>query len=198
MNDSAIRLISEVFLFWCLGVVWVVDVWLLWMWRWGWGRYDLYFLVMLVGVVRWVLSGAVVVWLWELLVCVRDNSWVVGWLRPRHPVPGGLCFRAVPCWVRTVFAMKQTVKSAAALGRIVLTTSYVVAALGRIVLAARGLTSMVLVGDVMHLLLTAVVPTGVWLRRSCPRSAGLRRVLGFPLGLDLALVELFGSGIFFE
>jgi hypothetical protein len=94
--------------------------------------------------------------------------------------------------------MKQTVKSAAALGRIVLTTSYVVAALGRIVLAARGLTSMVLVGDVMHLLLTAVVPTGVWLRRSCPRSAGLRRVLGFPLGLDLALVELFGSGIFFE
>jgi hypothetical protein len=28
--------------------------------------------------------------------------------------------------------------------------------------------------------------------------AGLRRVLGFPLGLDLALVELFGSGIFFE
>jgi hypothetical protein len=28
--------------------------------------------------------------------------------------------------------------------------------------------------------------------------AGLRRVFGFPLGLDLALVELFGSGIFFE
>ena len=28
--------------------------------------------------------------------------------------------------------------------------------------------------------------------------AGLRRVLGFPLGLDLALVELFGSGIFFK
>jgi hypothetical protein len=27
--------------------------------------------------------------------------------------------------------------------------------------------------------------------------AGLRRVLRFPLGLDLALVELFGSGIFF-
>jgi hypothetical protein len=28
--------------------------------------------------------------------------------------------------------------------------------------------------------------------------AGLRRVFGFPLGLDLALVELFGSGIFLE
>jgi hypothetical protein len=33
-------------------------------------------------------------------------------------------------------------------------------------------------------------------RRSCPRSAGMRRVLGFSLGLDLALVELLGSGIF--
>jgi hypothetical protein len=44
-------------------------------------------------------------------MCAR-NSWVVGWLRPRHPVPGGLRFRAVPCWVCTVFAMKQAVKSA--------------------------------------------------------------------------------------
>jgi hypothetical protein len=34
--------------------------------------------VVLVCVVRWMLSGAVVVWLWELLICVRDNSWVVG------------------------------------------------------------------------------------------------------------------------
>jgi hypothetical protein len=65
-------------------------------------------------------------------------------------------------------------------------------------LAARGLTSGVLVGDVVYLLLTAAVPTGVWLRRSRPRSARLRRVFGFPLRLDLALVELFGSGIFFE
>jgi hypothetical protein len=63
---------------------------------------------------------------------------------------------------------------------------------------ARGLTGGVLVGNVMHLLLTAAVPTGVGLRRSCPCSARLRRVLGFPLGLNLALVELFGSGIFFK
>jgi hypothetical protein len=77
-------------------------------WRW----YDLYLLVVLVCVVRWMLSGAVVVWLWEVvLICVRDNSWVVGWLRPRHPVPGGLRFRAVPCWVRAVFTVKQAVKS---------------------------------------------------------------------------------------
>jgi hypothetical protein len=54
----------------------------------------------------------VVVWLWEVvLICVRDNSGVVGGLCPRHPVPGSLRFRAIR-WVRAVFAMKQTVKSA--------------------------------------------------------------------------------------
>jgi hypothetical protein len=112
VNDSTIRLISEVLLLWCLGVVWVVDVWLLRGWRWEWGRYGLYLLVVLVSVVRWMLCGAMVVWLWELLLCVRDNSWVVSWLRSRHSVPGGLRFRPVPCWVRTVFAMKQTVETA--------------------------------------------------------------------------------------
>jgi hypothetical protein len=114
----------------------------------------------LVCVVRWMLSGAVVVWLWELLICVRDNSWVVGWLRPRHLVPGGLRFRAVPCWVRTVFAMKQAVKSARLLRpSSAPTTSSIAAALGGIILAVRGLTSGVLVSDVMHLLLIAAVPT---------------------------------------
>jgi hypothetical protein len=109
VDDSAIQLISEVFLFWHLGVVWVVDIWLMREWRW----YDLYLLVVLVCMVWWMLGGAVVVWLWEVvLICVRDNSWVVGWLRLRHPVPGGLRFRAVPHWVRTVFAVKQAVKSA--------------------------------------------------------------------------------------
>jgi hypothetical protein len=59
MNDSAIRLIGEVLLLWGMGVV---DVLLLLVWRWGRGRYDLYFLVVLVCVVRWVRSGAVDVW----------------------------------------------------------------------------------------------------------------------------------------
>jgi hypothetical protein len=82
VDDSAIRLISEVFLFWCLGVVWVVDVWLMRVRRREWGWYDLYLLVVLVCVVRWMLGGVMVVWLWEVvLMCVRDNSWVVGWLR---------------------------------------------------------------------------------------------------------------------
>jgi hypothetical protein len=137
----------------------VVDVWLLRVWRWEWGRYDLYLLVVLVRVVRWMLSGAVVVWLWELLICVRDNSWVVGWL---HPVSGGLRFRAVPCWVRAVFAVEQAVKSARLLRpSSAPTTSSITAALGGIILAARGLTSGVMVGDVVYLLLIAAVPTGV-------------------------------------
>jgi hypothetical protein len=107
VNDSAIRLIGEVFLFWCLGVIWVVDVWLMRVRRREWGWYDLYLLVVLVCVVRWVLSGAVVVWLWEVvLICARDNSWVVDWLCPRHPVPGGLRLRAVPRWVCAVFNVK--------------------------------------------------------------------------------------------
>jgi hypothetical protein len=125
--------------------------------------YDLYLLVVLVCVVRWMLSGAVVVWLWEVvLICVRDNSWVVGWLRPRHPVPGGLRFQADPSWVRAVFAVKQAVKFARLLRpSSAPTTSAIAATLGGIILMARGLTSGVLIGNVMHLLLTAAVPTGV-------------------------------------
>jgi hypothetical protein len=79
VNDSAIRLISEVFLFWFLGVILVVDVWLMRVRRREWRWYDLYLLVVLVCVVRWMLSRAVVVWLWEVvLICVHDNSWIVG------------------------------------------------------------------------------------------------------------------------
>src|SRR5688572_29637561 len=64
---------------------------------------------------------------------------------------------------------------------------------GGILLAARGVSSGVLVGDVVHLLLVAVVSTGVWLRGPRPRAAGLWSVFGFPLRLNLALVELFRS-----
>jgi hypothetical protein len=128
-------------------------------WRW----YDLYLLMVLVCVVWWMLGGAVVVWLWEVvLICVRDNPWVVGWLRPRHSVPGGLHFWAVPRWVRAVFAVEQAVKSVWLLRRSSApTTGAIAAALGGIILTVRGLTYGVLVGNVMDLLLTAVVPTGV-------------------------------------
>jgi hypothetical protein len=131
VNDSAIRLIGEVFFLWGLRVVVVVDILLLLVWGWGWGRYDLYLLVMLVCVVWWVRSGAVVVWLRGLLVCVCVNSRVVGWLRSRHPVSGGLRFWAVSCRVDTVFAVEQVVKSARLLrASPAPTTSSVSAALG--------------------------------------------------------------------
>jgi hypothetical protein len=194
MNDSAIRLIGEVLLLWGMGVV---DVLLLLVWRWG--RYDLYFLVVLVCVVRWVRSGGVDVWRRGLLICVRDNSRIVGWLCSCHPVSGGLRLWAVSGLVGAVFAVEQAVTSARLLRTSPApTASSVTAALGRIFLTARGLASGVLVGDVVHLLLIAAVQTGVWLRRPRPRAAGLWSVFGFPLRLEFALVELFGSGIFFK
>jgi hypothetical protein len=69
---------------------------------------------------------------------------------------------------------------------------------GGIFLAARGVSSGVLVGDVVHLLLIAAVSTGVWLRSPRPRATGLWSIFGFPLRLNLALVELFGFGVFFK
>ena len=85
---------------------------LLLVWRWVWGRYDLYLLVVLVCMVRWMWSGAVVVWLRGLLICVRDNFRVVGWLRPCYPVSGGLRLWAVSGLVGAVFVVEQAVKSA--------------------------------------------------------------------------------------
>jgi hypothetical protein len=106
----------------------------------------------------------VVVWLWVVvvLICVHDNSLVVGWLCPRHPVSSGLCFRAIPCWMRAVFAMKQAVKSARLLCLSPAPATRAIAvALRGIVLMASGFAGEVLVGYVMHLLLTAVVPSRV-------------------------------------
>jgi hypothetical protein len=61
-----------------------------------------------------------------------------------------------------IFAVKQAVKSARLLRlSSAPTMSSIATALGGIILAARDLTSGVLVGDVMYLLLTAAVPTGV-------------------------------------
>jgi hypothetical protein len=71
------------------------------------------------------------VWLRGLLICVRDNSRVVGWLRPCHLVSGGLRLWAVSCRVHAVFAVEQAVKSARLLSTSPApTTSSVSAALG--------------------------------------------------------------------
>jgi hypothetical protein len=101
--------------------------------------------------------------------------------------------------MRAVFAVEQAVKSAWLLRTPPSSTaSSISSALGEILLAARGLTSGGLVGDVVHLLLIAAIPAGVYLRGPRPSAAGLRRVFGLPLRLDFALVELFGSSIFLK
>jgi hypothetical protein len=159
----------------------------------------LYFLVVLVCVVRWMRGGDVDVGWRGLLISVRDNSGVVGWLRPCHPVFGGLRFWVVFGLVGAVFAMEETVESARRLRPPPTpTASSISASLGGIFLAARGVSSGVLVGDVVHLLLTAVVSTGVLLWSPRPRAAGLWSIFGLPLRLNLALVELFRFGVFFK
>jgi hypothetical protein len=59
---------------------------------------------------------------------------------------------------------------------------------GGIFLTVSSLAGGVLVGYVVHLLLTAAVPSGIWLRRPGPGSAGLRRVLRLSLRFDLSLM----------
>jgi hypothetical protein len=161
VDDFAIRLIGKVFLFWCLGVILVVWIWLMRRRERGW--YNLYLLVVLVCVVGRMLGVAVVVWLWVVVViCVRDNSLVVSWLCPRHFVSGGLCFWAIPCWMRVVFAVKQAVISARLLRLSPAPASRAISvALGGIFLTVNSLAGGVLVGYVVHLLLTMAVPSGV-------------------------------------
>jgi hypothetical protein len=118
---------------------------------------------------------------------------------PCHPVFGGLRFWAVFGLVGAVFAMEEAVESAWRLRTPPTpTASSISAALGGIFLVARSLSSGVLVGDVVHLLLIVAVSTEVLLRSPRPRAAGLWSIFGLPLRLNLALVELFGFGVFFK
>jgi hypothetical protein len=153
----------------------------------------------LVSVVRWMRSGGVDIWWRGLLVSVCDNSGVVGRLRPCHPVSCGLRFWAAFGLVGAVFAVEEAVESARRQRQPPTpTASSVSAALGGILLATRGVSNGVLVGDIVHLLLIATVPTGVRLRSPRPRAAGLWGIFWLPLGLNLALVELFGFSVLFK
>jgi hypothetical protein len=157
VDDSAIWLIGEVFLLWRWWVILVVWVWVMRRRRRGWE--DLYFLMMLICVVGWVLDMDVVVWL-MVVISVRDNSLIVDWLRPRHPVPGGLCFRAIPCWGACSLRHRTGSNICAAVAPVRGHVCYCRGP-GGIVLTVSGFAGGVLVGYVMHLLLTAVVPSGV-------------------------------------
>jgi hypothetical protein len=108
-------------------------------------------------------------------------------------------FWAVFDLVGAVFAMEEAVESARRLrAPPTPTASSISVALGGIFLATRGVSSGVLVGDVVHLLLIAAVSPGVLLRSPRPRAAGLWSIFGLPLGLNLALVKLFGFGVFLK
>jgi hypothetical protein len=64
-----------------------------------------------------------------------------------------------------------------------------------VILVTSSLSGWMLIGYVVHLLVTAAISSGVWLRWPGPGSAGLRRVLRLPLRFNLALMQLFGLGI---
>jgi hypothetical protein len=130
-----------------------------------------------------------------VMVSVRDDPLVVGWLCSGHFVPGGLGLRIVPCWVRAVFAVKQAIESVRLLCPSAASSSCAIATtLGGIPDDDR-LSGWVLIGYGVHMLMVAIVPARVWLRRPSPGSAGLRRVLGISLRFNLALMELLRPGI---
>jgi hypothetical protein len=192
VDDSAIWWIREFFLFGCLQGV--VGVWKIWVMRRRWWK-NLHLLMVLVSVVGWMLDLLVVVGL-LVMVCVRDDPLVVGWLCSGHSIPGGLGLWTIPCWVCTVFTVKQAVESVWLLCSSVASSSCVVAAaLGVVFLTIGGLSGWVLIGYIMHLLMSAIVSAGVWLRWPGPGSARLRRVLGLPLKFNLALMELLRPSV---
>jgi hypothetical protein len=189
VNDPAERLLGKVLLFGCWW--WRVLMWRILMMRWR--REELDLLMMMVQVIRLVKDLFVVVWLLVVLlgvISVCDNLLIVSWLIPGYPIVGGLGFRAIPSGVRTFFAMKQAVKPS----RLLCSTSDSSSGVGATVLLCGVLLTTscvsgeVLVGDGVHLLLVAVLPVGIGLRRPDPCFAGLRRFLGFSLRLYLVLV----------
>jgi hypothetical protein len=81
VDDSAIWLFGEVFVLGCLGVVMVLWIWVM---RRRWWQ-NLHSLTVLVRVVGWMLGLLVVVRLLVVVViCVRDDPLVDGWLRSGH------------------------------------------------------------------------------------------------------------------
>jgi hypothetical protein len=91
--------------------------------------------------------------------------------------------------VCAVFTVKQAVKSSRLLGSASASSSCAVATVLRgVLLVANCVSDEMLVGEVVHLLLIAIVPARVGLRQPDPSSGGLRSILRFPLRFDLALV----------
>jgi hypothetical protein len=88
------------------------------------------------------------------VVSVHNDPLVVGWLGSSHSVLGGLSLWTIPCWMRTVFVVKQAIESSRLLGPSSAPSSCVVAATLRgVFLTACGLSGWVLIGYGVHLLL---------------------------------------------
>ena len=119
-----------------------------------------------------------------------DNSLVVDWLISGHIIFGGLGFRAIRGGVCVVFAMKEAIGPSRLRSSVSTSSSGVgvMALLCGILLTTNYVSGGVWIGDGVDLLLVAVWPAEFGLRRPDPCSAGLRSVLGFLLGLYLALM----------
>jgi hypothetical protein len=152
----------------------------MWWWRKG---LDLLVLlvhmVFLVGVEWFIVELSLSVWLGMVGVC--NNSLVVDWVISGHLVFGGLGFGAVPSGMRGVFSVKKAIEPSRLWGSAFASTSRVGAAalLCGVLLATSGVSSLLLVGDSVHLLLVAVWPAGFGLCQSDPCPAGLGVSLGF-------------------
>jgi hypothetical protein len=110
--------------------------------------------------VGWMLDLLVVVGL-LVMVSVRDDLLVVGWLSSGHSVPGCLGLRTVPCWVHADFAIKQAIESLRLLCPSAASSSCaVVVALG-VLQTTGGLSGRVLIGYGVHLLMIAIVSARV-------------------------------------
>jgi hypothetical protein len=97
-----------------------------------------------------------------VVVSVRDDLLVVGWLGSGHSVLGCLSLRTVPCWMRSVFAVKQAIESSRLLGPSLTSSSCAIAvALRGVFLTTGGLSGWVLIGYGVHLLMIVIVPAGV-------------------------------------
>lgn len=197
VNDPIERLINKVFLF----VYWWGLWWILVMWWWREGLDHLVLLVhmvLLVGVVLFIMELSLVILLGVVSVC--DVSLVFRWLISGHPIFGSLGFRAIPSGVRGVFTVKKIVKPSLLHNSTFASASRVatVTLLRGVLVATSSVSSLLLIGDVVHLGLVTVWPAGVGLRRSDPCPTRLRSVLGFMPRFDFSLVEFFGPGIFFK
>jgi hypothetical protein len=118
-------------------------------------------MVLLVGMVLFIVELALVILLG--VVGVGDNWLVVSRLISGHPIFGGHGFRAIPGGMCRVFTMEKTVKPSLLRDSAFASTSSVATAalLHGVLVATSGVSSLLLIGDGVHLGLVAIWPAGV-------------------------------------